>query len=73
MKAKTKENQKKLLNVNEKFVLSNQQIQEKNQTLNSQPIPGSQRVICTQSYEAERMTRPTKAKKRKSSFKGKKT
>jgi hypothetical protein len=45
------------------FVLSNQQVQEKHQTLNFQPIPGSQRVRCTQLYTAERMTMPTKSKK----------
>jgi hypothetical protein len=71
--SKNKSKPKKLLNVNEKFVLSNQQVQEKHQTLNSQPIPGSQRVRCTQLYKEERMTKPTKATKRKSSFNGKKT
>jgi hypothetical protein len=50
MKAKTKRKPKKLLNVNEKFVFSNQQVQEKQQKLNFQPIPGSQPVRYTQLY-----------------------
>ena len=55
-----------------KNVLSHQQENKKHQTLNSQPIPGSQRVRYTQLYEAERMILPKKSKKWKSSFKGKK-
>ena len=64
---------KELLNVNEKFVLSNQQVQDRHQTLNFQPIPGSQQVRYTQLQKSEKMTMLTKAKKWKSSFKSKKT
>jgi hypothetical protein len=46
-----------------KNVLSNQQAQEKHQTLNSQPIPGSQPVRHTQLQKSERMKMPTRAKK----------
>jgi len=63
---------KELLNVNEKCVLSNQQVQEKHQTLNSQSIPGSQPVRYTQLQKSERMKIPTRSKKWKSSYKGKK-
>ena len=63
---------KELLNVNEKFVLSNQQVQEKHQTLNFQLIPGSQQVRYTQLQKSERRKMPITAKRWKSSFKGKK-
>jgi hypothetical protein len=46
-----------------KNVLSNQQPQEKHQTLNFQPIPGSQPVRHTQLQKSERTKMPTRAKK----------
>jgi hypothetical protein len=46
-----------------KNVLSNQQANEKHQTLNSQPITGSQPVRHTQLQKSERMKMPTRAKK----------
>jgi hypothetical protein len=51
-----------------KNVLSNHQANEKHQTLNSQPITGSQLVRHTQLQKLERMKMPTRAKKRKSSY-----
>jgi hypothetical protein len=46
-----------------KNVLSNQQANEKHQTLNSQPITSSHPVRYTQLQKSERMKMPTKAKK----------
>jgi hypothetical protein len=51
-----------LLNANEN-VLSNQQANEKHQTLNSQPITGSQPIRHTQLQKSERMNLPIRAKK----------
>jgi hypothetical protein len=56
-----------------KNVLSNQQANEKHQTLNSQPITGSQPIRHTQLQKSERMKMPIRAKKKQSSYKGKKT
>jgi hypothetical protein len=46
-----------------KNVLLNQQANEKHQTLNSQPITGSQPVRHTQLQKSERMKMPKRAKK----------
>jgi hypothetical protein len=58
-----------LLNANEN-VLSNQQANEKHQSLNSLPITGSQPIRHTQLQNSERMKMSIRAKKRKSSYKG---
>ena len=52
MKAKTKRKPISLLNANEN-VLSNQEENEKNQALNSQPITGSQTHSALESRENE--------------------
>ena len=67
---KTKSKPMSLLNANEN-VLSNQQASEKHQELNSQPITGSHPIRHTQLQKSERMKMPIRAKKRKSSYKGK--
>jgi hypothetical protein len=46
-----------------KIVLLDQQAQEKHQTLNSQPIPGSQPARHTQLKKSERRKMPIKAKR----------
>jgi hypothetical protein len=55
-----------------KNVLSNHQANEKHQTLNSQPITGSQPIRHTQLQKSERMKMPKEPRNESQATKGKK-